>query len=346
MWLRWKAYTKKMDELKKKYEELSKAQKDKSSSDQQVKKSTDQVGESLGSLAKKAGIIGIAVGALTKVMNGVKEAFKDTVLGLNLATIAGELWTQMTYNIATKNFNMGQSFAYAAGIAKQTNNLRKEERKDLVESAKLQTEYNRLYFQASDRTQDDSKRLEKMNTAMDVHNRMIDVEVKNAREQLMIVEQQLILRPKSNKLLDEQAKLYAKVIEIEGRRYSETKRLESQRTSLEEEIWNKKLKAWDDEIEASNDFYEQKKKDFDQFWTEWNKIQEDAINEAIKLNNQLRDDYNKVVLDTAPLVASLKMQRNFAIKELEKLKTDIIKNIRGINSRAGEIFLGSCKGYQ
>jgi hypothetical protein len=332
------AYTKKMDELKKKYEELTKAEKDKSAADQQLKKTENETSESLGTLAKKAGLMAAAFGLVSKVIDGVITAFKDTVIGMNAVTYAGELWTQMTYNIATGNFNMAQSFVVAMAAAKQKNELRKEERKDLIEAARLQTEYNQLYFESADRTKDDNVRLEKMNQAMDAHNKMIDIELKNTKEQLSIITQQLIIRPKSNKLLDEEAKLKAKLIEIEGRRYSETKRLEGQRTALEEQIWEKKKKAYLDEIDEANKVYDKRLKDFEDFWDEWNKIEEEALKEAIKINDQLRDEYNRTVVDTAPLVASLKLQKNLAINELEKLKTDIIKNIGALTPEQEKYF--------
>ena len=230
------AYTKKMDELKQKHGELTDATKKTAKATEDISESADKAGAGLGDLAKKAGLVAAGIAFLTKLLRGVVEAFKDTTIGLNLMTTAGEFWRQMTYNIATGNLNMRKSFEGVAIVANQINELRKQERLDLIETSKKREEYNKVYFESANRLLTDEERLEKMNEAMEIHNELIDIELRNAAEELVIVKNQLVNRPKSNKLLDEQAKLEAQLISIQGRRWSETKRLESQSTALEEKM--------------------------------------------------------------------------------------------------------------
>jgi len=93
------------------------------------------MGQSMVELAKKAGLVSAALGLIATLSRAVVQAFKDTVLGLNAITIAGEVWKQMAYNLATVNININTftaSLIKAIGIGKLINEQRKEERKDIV----------------------------------------------------------------------------------------------------------------------------------------------------------------------------------------------------------------------
>ena len=92
------------------------------------------------------------------------------------------------------------------------------------------------------RTKSEPERLEKINAALAVNNELVDIQIKEAQDQLAVVALQLVSRPKSNKLLDEEAKIIAKLSNLESQRYSQTKRLETQRTSIEEEMANQSLR--------------------------------------------------------------------------------------------------------
>lgn len=201
------------------------------------------------------------LGLLTTVLSSLKNAFKDHVAGLNLITQAQELWTQATYNLITANTSMSMSLTQSIAIAKQINQLRKNEREDLVETAKLQKQFNELYFAASDRRRTDRERIKLLDQAMIAHNLMIDTEIKNLNEQKAIVIQQLALRPKSNKLLDEQAKLEKALLLAESSRWSETKRIESLRTGLLEQMSEVEKKAIKETADKRNKSTEQYKKD-------------------------------------------------------------------------------------
>lgn len=175
------------------------------------------------------------LGLLTTLLNSLKNTFRDTVTGMNLMTQAGELWAQMTYNLVTVNTTLNTSLAQSIAIGKQINALRKDERKDMVEVSKLQRQYNELYFAASDRRRGDVERVQLLDQALMVHNLMVETEIKNLNEQKSIIIQQLAIRPKSNKLLDEEAKLEKALQQAESSRWSETKRIEALRTGMIQE---------------------------------------------------------------------------------------------------------------
>lgn len=267
-----------------------------------IAKSTDKLGGALDKTIKKFGLTALAIGAITKVTKSMVEAFKDTVFGLNLMTTAGEIWHQLVYNLVTAHNDMGTSLASALAVGKQMNELRKEERVYLVENSKLQAEYQKLYFESVDRTKSEPERLAKINEALAVHNQLIDNQIKETEDQLAVVALQLVSRPKSNKLLKEEAELMAKLNTIESQRFSQTKRLETQRTSIEEEMANKSLQAAEELAQKRI------------------KRQEDYQKLSLKLQN----DYDKSVIESLEGVDKLRAQKNYALQQLDIFRLQIL----------------------
>lgn len=273
---------------------------------EEIKKSSDKLGDSLLGMAKKWSGIATAIALVTKFTKEVVNAFKDTVAGLKLITTFGEVWRQMAYNVATLNVNMldyTKSLAGAIAVGKAINEQRVQERKDLIETSQLREDYNRLYFESADRTQTLEKQLEKLTEAEKVHNQLIDVELENAKRQLTIIELQLLNRPKSNKLLDEEAKLLAQINTIEGQRYSEVKRVEMRRSGLEKEIRERDKKAYYDWLDERN-------KQQDEFQ---------------KLSLQLLDQYDKSQIESFKGKKKLEAQRDFAVKQIKELRDQMLK---------------------
>lgn len=267
-----------------------------------IAKSTDKLGSALEGTVKKFGLAALAIGAITKVTKSMVEAFKDTVFGLNLMTTAGEVWHQLVYNLVTAHNDLGTSLASALAVAKQVNEERKEERIYLVENSKLQAEYQKLYFESVDRTKSEPERLDKINEALVVHNQLIDNQIEQTQKQLSIVALQLVSRPKSNKLLDEEAQLLAKLNTLESQRFSQTKRLETQRTSIEEEMANKSLQAAEEL--AQNKLKRQE--DFE------------------KLSLKLTQDYDKSIIESLEGADKLRAQRDFSLQQLDIFRMQIL----------------------
>jgi hypothetical protein len=289
-------YNKKLAEAKKDLQEYNKVGLETVKTQGNISKSTNELTNAFNGYLKKLGPVAIALAAVVKVGKEVVKAFKDTVLGLNAATYAAQFWETIGYNIATGNLNMARSFNVAAAAAKQMNQMRKEERDDIVEVAKLRGVYNKLYFESADRTEDESEQLDALNKAMIVHNKLIDIELKMAAQRLQVVMTELVARPKSNKLLDEEAKLRAELINIEGRRYSETKRVEQRRTSLEKSVRDERMRAYMNEIDETL-----RKQD-----------------EFQKLSLKLLDDYLQAQIEKLEGPEKLRAQRDFMLKALRE----------------------------
>lgn len=267
-----------------------------------IAKSTDKLGGALDGAVKKFGLAALAIGAITKVTKSMVEAFKDTVFGLNLMTTASEVWHQLVYNLVTAHNDLGTSLASALAVGKQINELRKEERVFLVENSKLQAEYQKLYFESVDRTKSEPERLNKINEALAVHNQLIDNQIKETQDQLAIVALQLVSRPKSNKLLKEEAELMAKLNTLEAQRFSQTKRLETQRTSIEEELANKSLQAAEELAQKRL----KRQEDFE------------------KLSLKLTQDYDKSIIESLEGADKLRAQRDFSLQQLDIFRMQIL----------------------
>lgn len=267
-----------------------------------IAKSTDKLGGALDGAVKKFGLAALAIGAITKVTKSMVEAFKDTVFGLNLMTTAGEVWNQLVYNLVTAHNDLGTSLASALAVGKQINELRKEERVYLVENSKLQADYQKLYFESVDRTKSEPERLNKINEALTVHNQLIDNQIKETQDQLAIVALQLVSRPKSNKLLKEEAELMAKLNTIESQRFSQTKRLETQRTSIEEELANKSVQAAEELAQKRI----KRQEDFE------------------KLSLKLTQDYDKSIIESLEGADKLRAQRDFSLQQLDIFRMQIL----------------------
>ena len=211
----------------------------------EVGKETDAISEKVGNFAKKWGVVAVALAVTTKVFKDVLKVLADTNIGMKVLTATGEFWSQLTYNIATGNFNMAESFRVAAKAAQLINEHREKELKDIVEISKKRKDYNQLYFEASDLTATDTERYIALNKAMLAHDVLIEKEIERAKEELQITRIRLASRQNSYKLRKRESEQIAAIIDLEGRAFSETKRLERQLTGL--------LKGFFDDVHSATE---------------------------------------------------------------------------------------------
>jgi hypothetical protein len=267
-----------------------------------IAKSTDKLGSALDGAIKKFGLAALAIGAVTKITKSMVEAFKDTVFGMNLMTTAGEVWRQLTYDLVTAHNGLGTSLSSALAVAKQVNDLRKEERIDMVENAKLETRFQQLRFESADRTKTETERMASLNEALNVHNEMIDNEIKLTQKALAINAQKEVNRKNSNDVLTEAAQLQVKLQKLEQQRYSETIRIQSQATAIEQEIADKSIQAQEELIRKRL----QRQEDFE------------------KLSLKLTQDYDKSMIESLEGADKLRAQRDFSLQQLDIFRMQIL----------------------
>lgn len=309
-------------------------------------KSTDELSTAFGGLLKKIGPITLAIAGLTKVLKGTWEAFKDTTAGLKLVISAGEIWRQLTYNIADGNINMAKTFTLSGVISAALYNLRVQERETIKQSAKYQLEYNEAYFESMDRRQTDTERLQDLNKALNAHNKMVEIQVDHAKEQLDVVKLQLANRPKSNKLLDEEAQLTARITILEGQRFSQVRRIESMRTALEKEIRDKMFKDYYDWIEQQNTIKEKTNELINKFIAVEAEMITDPLEKAraqrdIQLK-ALRDWLNDLLYTLGDLTPE---QREMVQKMADAIQLEFLKSISQVSPADKEAVTQSMKNW-
>ena len=261
-------------------------------------KNIEKSGNSLmGSVGKWA--LGFAsLGAAVSIL---KKAFQETEAGLRTFNAVGAVTKQVLYDIVSGNKLNIASIAQSIKANKEAEGVRVKQRQDLIDIAKAQTVYNQLYFTASDQTKTETERLQALNQAMLAHEVIIETKIENAKEELSVLEQSIAARPNETKLLDAYAAKLAEIETIKGQQFSETRRLESQRTGIIEDEMNR-------QIEAEKKAYDERLK-----------AQEKFNNLSIKLI----DEYDRSNIESLEGVDKLRAQRAFALKQLDEFRDQL-----------------------
>ncbi len=322
-------YNKKIQEAKRDLEEYEKA-------GLKVEKQTESLTKSFSKWI-------LSLGGAVAILHKLKEAFLETTAGINAFNTASAVTKTVLNDIVTTGQINISTIRQTIATQKVLNELRVEEIAEGIKLSKLGIEYQENYVKALDQTLTKEEQLKAVDAALAAHNEKINIQVehlqKSAETMKELIDKTLV---PSEKMVEEYAKIIIEINNLEAERDASTKRLQSRRSGIiadaqkaEKDNLDNWLKSIEDENKKSD---EKRLKEFQDFWDEWNKIEEEALKEAIKINDQLRDEYNKTVVDTAPLVASLKLQKNLAINELEKLKSDIIRNIGALTPEQEKYF--------
>jgi len=259
-----------------------------------VQKQGDSMMQSIGKWALGFASVATAVRLL-------KEGFQATEDGLRTFNVVGAITKQLIYDLVSGNAANVRSIALSLTANKMAEEERIRHRTEIVEIAKAQTVYNKLYFEASNHLLTDKQRIQVLDQAMLAHNVLVAKQIALAQDELTVIQFGLIARPKETKLLDAEAAKLAELESLRGEEFSQTKRLEMTRTSLQEQEINKRKEIL--------------KKGLD----EQKKLQEDYQ----KAVNALIDKYNSLGIESLSGVDKLKAQRDFAINEIDILKTHL-----------------------
>jgi len=180
----------------------------------------------------KAIYIGIAaaVGAVAGAFKILKDAVLETEVGLNRFNVIGAVTKQLMYDIIHRTDwkSWIQNMKDVAGITQKLNDLRAEERYQLVQSKAHQIAYNKFLTDAKDQTKDLTERIKSYDLALLAHNKMLDIENSVTQKRLDLVRELLIESPGTERLLEEEGSLILKLMDIENRRWA------SERDSINE----------------------------------------------------------------------------------------------------------------
>lgn len=236
-----------------------------------IKKSGDTLLQSIGKWA-------VGFVTLGKLVSELAKSFKDTVLGMNLMTTAGQLWTQVVYNLVSGHGQLNTSLAQSLAIGKQLNALRQEERESIIKVTKAETEYFKVYSDALDKTKPAAERLEILNKAEEQHTKILDAQKEILQKRLIIVEQQLAIRPESETAINAEIQLQIQLEEIERRRFSETRDLIRSRSAIELEIIDDLDRVNQEAAQKEEERLKDKAKLYADYW-DWYR---DQVDKAIR----------------------------------------------------------------
>ena len=301
-------YAKRTEEIKKKIIELTAEEKRATAEQEKLDKSTKEITQSISKWA-------LSLGGVIAIFKLLKDAILQTTIGINAFNIASAAMKQIMNDIVTGQGINLRNIQNSIVVQKEYNKLRFDEKVSTLKAAKAQQEYNKYYFEASDRRKTDIKRIESLDLALDAHNRMIDEEMGTVKKQIELNKELRKTQPDNDALVLQYLDLNTKLIQLEGQRYSDTKRIEMLRTGLlQEQIENrnKLTEKWFDEIEEQNKKYDKALKERLQIEEEFN-----------KLSLKLIDDYTKSNIESLTGEAKLKAQREFGIKQIKEFRDQL-----------------------
>jgi hypothetical protein len=301
-----------IDSLKKKTEEVQGA------ADGTAEK-MDNVGVSVMGAAKTFGIIGIATAAFTTAMVQLKNEIGDNERVMNsLHVTAGRLKDMLALMT-----NHARGYTQ---IAKEENKLRKQNRIDMVEEAKLLKDIALFRLESADHTKTMAERHNALSKALIKENELQRIRTRHIEEQLKIVRAKLRLDPESQKNLDREAELTAKLILVEAQRAEQIRRSKSQLTAIENAYRDMLMSNWAKEIEETNKTIDAYKKK-----TEAIKKLKDELGDTIKKMREF-DEALKIVTKAPERTGTPERLQNVTVsaegqfqEKIEKRKLKIRK---------------------
>jgi len=205
--------------------------------------------ESANSLTGKISKWALSLGGAAAAMGVLKKAFGETTQGMNAFNIVGAATKQVLYDIVSGAGLSLSTIAQAVSIQKELNALREEERISAYRAAVYQNEYQQLYSESLDAMLTREEKINKINEALKMHSLAIDEQTESVRKRLQTTEQLFTIRPGSEKLKDEIAKLNIDLENLDAQRVASTKRLVRQRSNLLREE-AEEAKQWRENLHA------------------------------------------------------------------------------------------------
>lgn len=192
------------------------AQKDGRSNIGRYGESVEQSFKSMG-----AGMLGALAPAalLAAGLKKLKDAFFETEMGAKVQKQWSEgVKTFLQGLLKGNNILAVPSALAAAEIAGKMNEARIGDRKELVEIAKLETEIDMLSLSAADNTKSEAEQKAALIKLQEKENELIAFKKADLQEDLDNVNLMLATRANDTNLLNEQARITAEIIKLEGER--------------------------------------------------------------------------------------------------------------------------------
>lgn len=212
-------------------------------------KSADTTSTLTQSISKWALSLGGAVAGLALL----KDALQETSGGMNMFNRVAEVKDQVLYDIVSGQGLSSTRAGLASRLAGKKNEQRWQDYVDDYTASKYERKYQQLYTETLDASLSIPDKIAKIDEALAAHDKSIEIKMDNIKRNLQLNEEARALKPQKEKLIKEYFDLNKQLEEIDKQRYEGTKRLVRQRSLLEQQEWDEKLKRWHKEIEEQND---------------------------------------------------------------------------------------------
>lgn len=231
-------------------------------------------GESVAQSFKSMGagmLATIGPAALLAVgLKKLKEAFLQTEDGAKVHTWVTQITKTIFQNAITKTKeywkavfagnaqaakeiqkDIFKNLAATDTLAKKKDEIRKGDRNDLVKIAELETEIEMLALSAADATKSESEQKRILIDLQKKENELIDYKKADLEEDLKWVKDGLDIRAEDTDLLDEQARITAEIVKLEGER---SLRVEKRLSGLRQKELDRLEKEKADSEKTSKEF--------------------------------------------------------------------------------------------
>jgi hypothetical protein len=214
----------------------------------------------LTQLINRFGAVLMVLDSVSKAVKGdFKGAFKEYGQATVQLLTGVEFWSNNVTDTFKKNVQEAKALsdAYSDLQAKRD----KEERADIVETAKLQYEASKARNEAMEKDKlTITERIALMQIALDTEKKIMENHVRDAERDLKLATDKLALNKSDKANLDEVARAEAKLFEVRTEYYNGTRRIVSSmatfREKLEKEEADKLKKIEDDKVKNQKQTYD------------------------------------------------------------------------------------------
>ena len=299
-----------LQEFKKKTKEAETTQEEYNEAMNQTASTSDRAGASVSGVGKKLGSLAAIITLVVAGLRSLATAFKETNAGMNIMIKTGSVFRQLMYDIVTLNFRNGDSMKKGLEIAKMEIALRRQQIADIKSLANYQVIYNRYMADANNTNKNALDRVAALTSATEVYNTIMDKKVANAREEWLLANEDLAMKPKNHKLQLKTNELYAAYILLQQEQILNNERLQEQELGIKSESYEKAKEKYLAEIQAANDAYDKRLAD-------QKKFQDMAI--------KLLDEYDQAYIDSLEGSEKLAAQRDYELKAIESFRSEMEK---------------------
>ena len=254
----------------------------------------------------------LSLGGAAMILGKLKEAFLQTVQGMNLFNNVAAVTKQALNDIVSGTGLSIANMRTALLAQQQLNNLRLKDYKVNLQISKYNREFQEQYAKSVDQTLSDTEKLAAIDGALASHAKMVKIQLENIKEEIDIYKGLVEANPTNEKYIQQLFALLGQYEETKAQAAAETKRLFSRQTGIKKETEQKELEerkkmidAWHKEIEEDN------KKALE--------IQQKFQDLSLKL----LDDYDKSVIDSLEGAEKLKAQREYDLKQIAAFKKQL-----------------------